>query len=585
MERKLAPTYTARFDWNGRPDGCLPDTRIELLEQIRAWITNESTTDIFFLTGLAGTGKTTIAQSVCIHFDGNRPMVSFFISRHAADRRSPTKILHSIIYQLGIQDQRVASAIGDALRNGREVETRPLAEQVESLFEEPLKSFDASKPPLLIVIDALDECDQVSGREGGDLIPLIARCIFKLPGRVKLFITSREEPAIMAMLPGMRLKERDNLVRLQKIEDSVVRGDIETFYTYHFHIISQRRGFKDTETWPSKQDFDLLVNMTGKLFVYASLVIRLVSTPRVDPKQRLQEIIHPSGSLVGSSTFEALDELYTAVLTKATSVGEKNADKEVIERVRQVVGALVLSQYPLNAFILSELLGKDITLIQEDIQHLSAVLLIPDDVQDCVSIFHPSFSDFVLVRCMNPCFKIDPSIYNAFLARQCLHIMNHRLRHDICDIKDASVMNADVEDLKKRLEEYVPHVLQYSCEYWMVHMANASHSDKELLTELESFCDNHLLHWIETLSLLEKLSAAQIYLPSAIGWCKVSICLIPPKRELMMGDRGIQLQLHSGKPKCLKTLNASFRPMIYQLKPVHCRFTVLFLALCQTVIC
>lgn len=104
MEKKLTPVFSALFDANGTPDGCLPRTREKLLEEIYRWVSDDSpsSADVFCVTGLAGTGKTTIAQSVCIYYSEKRPGASFIITRFSADRRNPTKILHSIVYQLGL---------------------------------------------------------------------------------------------------------------------------------------------------------------------------------------------------------------------------------------------------------------------------------------------------------------------------------------------------------------------------------------------------------------------------------------------------------------------------------------------------
>lgn len=146
----------------------------------------------------------------------------------------------------------------------------------------------------MIVIDALDECIKVAGREGGNIIPLIVSGILQAPGRVKLLVTSREEPEIMRMFRQLGLKKTENIIRLHQIEDTVVEGDIKTYYEYYFALISQRAGFEDADSWPSKADLDLLIKRTGKLFVFAALVIRLLSDLRIDPKYQLEEILRPS---------------------------------------------------------------------------------------------------------------------------------------------------------------------------------------------------------------------------------------------------------------------------------------------------
>jgi hypothetical protein len=47
---------------------CIPNTRIELLRYIREWVKDRNGTPIFWLSGMAGTGKSTIARTVAQSF-------------------------------------------------------------------------------------------------------------------------------------------------------------------------------------------------------------------------------------------------------------------------------------------------------------------------------------------------------------------------------------------------------------------------------------------------------------------------------------------------------------------------------------
>jgi Mrp family chromosome partitioning ATPase len=47
---------------------CIPNTRIELLRYIREWVKDRNGTPIFWLSGMAGTGKPTIARAVAQSF-------------------------------------------------------------------------------------------------------------------------------------------------------------------------------------------------------------------------------------------------------------------------------------------------------------------------------------------------------------------------------------------------------------------------------------------------------------------------------------------------------------------------------------
>ena len=52
-------SYTQRYE-----PVCLPNTRVELLREIHSWADRQDDQCIFWLSGLAGTGKSTVAQTV-----------------------------------------------------------------------------------------------------------------------------------------------------------------------------------------------------------------------------------------------------------------------------------------------------------------------------------------------------------------------------------------------------------------------------------------------------------------------------------------------------------------------------------------
>lgn len=507
------------------PNGCLVNTRVKIMEQLQSWATDisESCPTVFGLTGPAGTGKTTVSISFCEYFDLLLPVINFLISRTTAERRNPTNIVLTLSYQLGLLEEKVQAVIDDGLKSTRDIMARSLAEQVEKLLAAPLRAWEGSKLPILLVIDALDECDKIDGVEGGRLIPLIASTVRQLSGRVKLFITSREEPEIRKMFKDLGVDTLKNSIRLQNIEDGVVKEDIVLYYQHHFRLIVERAGFEEPESWPSQSDFDLLVARTGKLFVFAALVTRLLAEPRVDPRQMLEEILHSPNSAANSSAFYSLDKLYLAVLDKSVKTLNEALEKVVERRVHRLVGTLVLLQAPLNVRTLSALLGENVTLIQGDVSHLSAVLIIPDEVNAPITTFHPSFADYILGRCSDPRFQIDPAVFHGQLLYLTLIIMDQHLKRDICNIGDPSVMNADIQDLEDKCKQHLPPELRYACEYWLVHLTKAGHLDSDITNKLDEFCKRHLLHWVEALSLLNKVSIAHTYLPNAISRHQVSL--------------------------------------------------------------
>ena len=83
---------------------CLPDTRVDLLQEIHDWADGQDEQRIFWLNGLAGTGKSTIACTVAQrYFDQRRLGASFFFSRGGGDVSHAGKFVASIAVQAAYQ--------------------------------------------------------------------------------------------------------------------------------------------------------------------------------------------------------------------------------------------------------------------------------------------------------------------------------------------------------------------------------------------------------------------------------------------------------------------------------------------------
>ena len=83
-------------------EGCMEGTRVKLLDELLAWSHEPDGSRIFWLNGMAGTGKTTIAYTVAEQCSTYGVLgASFFCSRSIADCNDPSNIFPAIAYQLG----------------------------------------------------------------------------------------------------------------------------------------------------------------------------------------------------------------------------------------------------------------------------------------------------------------------------------------------------------------------------------------------------------------------------------------------------------------------------------------------------
>ena len=104
MDRRLLNSMHHTADaghYSGNRRGCLRGTRGDVLLQLEQWLKNEQDHRIFWLNGLAGTGKSTIAQTFAeISFADGMLGASFFCSRDFEGRNNLQAIFPTLAFQL-----------------------------------------------------------------------------------------------------------------------------------------------------------------------------------------------------------------------------------------------------------------------------------------------------------------------------------------------------------------------------------------------------------------------------------------------------------------------------------------------------
>ncbi|KIN00703.1 hypothetical protein OIDMADRAFT_125193, partial [Oidiodendron maius Zn] len=88
------------FDRRHEPT-CIQDTRVDLMQEIYNWADGQDKQCIFWLSGLAGTGKSTIARTIALRYSEQKRLgTSFFFSRGGGDVSHAGKFFTSIAVQL-----------------------------------------------------------------------------------------------------------------------------------------------------------------------------------------------------------------------------------------------------------------------------------------------------------------------------------------------------------------------------------------------------------------------------------------------------------------------------------------------------
>ncbi|KAF6749767.1 hypothetical protein DFP72DRAFT_536687 [Ephemerocybe angulata] len=94
---KLGDVKGAEFSNRSQGAGCIPGSRMALLEQLLAWVRDLTSSHLFWLSGLAGTGKTTVSKTFCKLLDDLGLLgASFFCTLKAADRKDVSLIIPTL---------------------------------------------------------------------------------------------------------------------------------------------------------------------------------------------------------------------------------------------------------------------------------------------------------------------------------------------------------------------------------------------------------------------------------------------------------------------------------------------------------
>jgi hypothetical protein len=448
---------------------------------------------VFWLNGLAGTGKTTVARTIADRaYAQGRLAAAFFFSRNNATTRAPAAIIPTLVYQLAHYQPAFRPHVSAAVASDKDVRDRAITAQARTLLNS-LSASDVPNRPLLVVLDALDECHLENGCEGGEAIPLLLAKLAFVPS-IKVLITSRAEDTIKNMFDGFADK-----IALHDIEADIVQSDILHYLEYSLAELARTR--KLPLPFPKADALEELVRRSGTLFIYAATVIKWVSQPKAQPSLRLEQVLEQDADEL-SFQYKTLDTMYAQILSQAA---ETSGNPRVHERaLKNILSTVVLLQEPMRAAALGILADKE-KKASEMFLLLSAVLV--TDEAAPVRLFHPSFPDFIMNsdRCQDGRFVVVAEEGHAKLAAHCLQIMNSSLRKDICDIGNPSLLNTEIHDLELRLAQAAPDELCYAAKHWHVHLGLGGTPSSSTIASLEVFCSLHLLHWVELLSFLNSL--------------------------------------------------------------------------------
>lgn len=516
---KLRPVEGAAYNShdNERDLRCHPGTRVDLLRQIEDWVDEPCGKCIYWLQGMAGTGKSTISRTVAYNLARRAALgASFFFKRGEGDRGKAARFFTSIAAQLAQKHPRLGQHVRNAIETNHSIAEKPIEEQFKKLVLQPLKEVEMDpKAPgtMVVVVDALDECDREEDIRLIIYLLSLTKSVTSIP--LKFFITSRPELPIRLGFKNINGKYQDLI--LYEIPESIIEHDILAFLEFRLQQIRVEYNNSVSadrhlpSNWPGQTEVRKLIKIVIPLFIFAATACRFISDSRLaPPNKQLTKIL-------GYQTQEMskLDATYSPVLDQLLVDLPAPAKRNVVREFRDVVGSIVILARPLSTVGLSCLIGIDKADIDNRLDRLHSVLDVPSDANAPVRLLHLSFRDFLVDgERKTHQFWVDERATHEKLATNCLTLLseNQRLREDICGLKMPGRLREDVD--RRKIDSCLPSEVQYACLYWVYHLEGSAVRlpDGQALPFLHDghqalqFLQHHFLHWLEVLSLIGRIS-------------------------------------------------------------------------------
>ncbi|KIJ51910.1 hypothetical protein M422DRAFT_244288 [Sphaerobolus stellatus SS14] len=451
-------------------DSCLNGTRQSVLSEIYTWSEAIDESNIFWLSASPGAGKTAIASTVTRKMN----TIQYFFRHTDPSTQNPSMFWYPVAWNIANQFPAMQALIIEAMK------TAPKALDIQSQFtiliKSTLESYHGEMTSggclqhaiIILVVDALDEAN--------------CTCC--------LFITSRPYDDIRGTLSPISIHH------ILPTTSSEANEDIQKYLVYRFQHVSKKlhqRPSNSGQRWPTPHILSQLVQQAAGLFMWAKAVMDYIDAGLGgDPMKRLEDVQKTSQL----TRMQGLDGLYQTILHSIY----QNLNAEEVVILQKVLWTIIMAKEPMDTFVLEELLNVSKGGLWWIERTLMPVLAQPSNsylLQSC----HQSFTDFMLIPGRSGELCIDKEQHGLFLANTCLDVMNHKLKLNILGL-EKSIFNEDIENLEKQILDSIPESLQHACLYWAEYYPGVNVNDETSMNCLMEFLQEHLLHWLEALSIL-----------------------------------------------------------------------------------
>lgn len=408
---------------------CLPGTRSAVIREVEKWFDSWHDLPICWLNGPAGCGKSAVSRVIAEKYDQKKRLAaSFFFFR--GDRNKITSLVPTLACQLSISKPDTREHILREINSDRHLLDKSPEVQFMALIIRTIKaSSSIFSRKLLIIIDAMDECDDKLLM--GKFIDTILK--EQLPFRI--LITSRVEEHFRARLDTPEARSKIKYLELDKFDAT---EDIRMLFNASFARMREvhSRVLTDLpDSWPSDANRRSLVKKCEGSFIFAATLLNFLETTE-HPKDRLKDLLTAKAGL---------DALYTQVFQSAFQAMPRDA---TFDRILRTV---MLTTTPLPITALEELLQLKPGYVVYPMLSIQSILKIPSKDDQPILLLHTSFRDFLESQSRSKELYINPPYCHLLIAVDCLK--------SICKPPKAGIFYKGGQ--------------RYACLNWFIHINHA----------------------------------------------------------------------------------------------------------------
>ncbi|KJA16850.1 hypothetical protein HYPSUDRAFT_46998 [Hypholoma sublateritium FD-334 SS-4] len=407
LQAHVAPTAYASQQVGDAPK-CHPNTRTAVLNAIMDWVVVAAVglQWILWLNGAAGAGKSAIARSIVdLCLKQQIVIARFFFFRADPTRNNTKPVVATLAYQLIKSIPSLDSLITLIIRSDPLIFNESIETQFEALIFEPLRRLHKESrfmKPIVFLLDGVDECHGDDSQV--NLIRTITQFVAKRIVPLIVIFSSRAESQLQMAFNSPTV---DSILRRLPLDtDYRAANDIRLFLDDSFSEIKSTHRFRSSidHDWPAPSLIQEIVDKSSSQFIYASVVIKFISSPRFHPVQQLEIVrgLRPAGEL---TPFAQLDALYRHIFSQVHD-----------HRAISILAVVILSDFPYIKHIceMLDITSNDIHVALADLTSVISYIGARDGT--AITFLHASLPDFLLDESRAQQFYIDKGLWHAQFA-------------------------------------------------------------------------------------------------------------------------------------------------------------------------